>query len=875
MESLSQSPDAHRRPVWRLHRTTWFMLLVVAGLIVLANWPTSYVDMRTYQMGYPITGMSGDSLDVFKMADSRYGGLPWRWYFSYGYPEIAASPRTEPLIRWSSRALIADTAVAACLLCLAGVWCEWHCRQRRGWLQIMLGDLLVLTILTALPFAWWRHEHTRYRRQQAILDGVCFRGHETSLRYPSWLGKFFPANRLNFLTTVSQVSLLSPTSETLRELSCFRELETLVLRQGDYTSSDLRILRELPLLRSLQVSGGEVGLAALQDLGHVHGLQLLSLRDLRVTDEHLPRLLELGDLRTLDLVNTQITDQGLKHLGAIQRLSTLMLPGDRLTGSGLVYLHGHPWLENLYLAAEQGERRRQTPGPPLREIDLRDLPRLTTLQFPGSLDRFELHNVPLLKDLPSQTGVNSWGYRYQFPIDAERVVLSGLDSLQSLTLNGHRVRRLDLRSVPQLASLELVPGRFPPDFRESSEEPRMRISSEIMRAIGRVRSLRRLTITNADFADARLLALTDLALLRELYLAGASIGDAAVEECIAKLRLTHLDISRTRVTDAGWSRMVHPALLRSVDLSHTGITRLHLRSLPNLKKLTIDGLALEALWLEDLPLLESGAGFRLNGMPLQHVRLVNLPAVEGMSLRDLPAERLELSRLNALYLLDLSGTRADDALLASLGDCPNLYSLNLTATDVTDEGMAIVARFANLSSLDLENTCVSDVGLAQLTRLQKLNRLNLTGTVISDEALRCIVPNQGMELLYLGRTDVRGPGLKYLAALPALYKLSLGETGVTTASLADLPRLTGLVWLRLSDTNADDRGLDLVARLPRLRTLLANGCPITDQGLRALAGMRNLRELDVQDTQVTDAGIRELRGQRWINIVHEEEGTKK
>jgi hypothetical protein len=32
------------RPWWRLHRSTWALLVLLAGLIVLLNWPVEYTE---------------------------------------------------------------------------------------------------------------------------------------------------------------------------------------------------------------------------------------------------------------------------------------------------------------------------------------------------------------------------------------------------------------------------------------------------------------------------------------------------------------------------------------------------------------------------------------------------------------------------------------------------------------------------------------------------------------------------------------------------------------------------------------------------------------------------------------------------------------
>ncbi|MCL4207587.1 MAG: hypothetical protein KJ000_34310 [Pirellulaceae bacterium] len=892
MNSTSRTTEPRHRAAWRLHAPTWIVLVLLTGLSVLANWPMLYVDQRASQGGSAFEGHSGATPRPIQMLDCRYAGLPWRWYFSSRPPAAATQPPSERIVRWSSRPLSANVAVAAIVLALSGLWCEWRCRRGRGWLQFSLSDILVLTLVAALPLAWWRHEQTRWQQQRSFLEGEFVGGYETSLRYPVWLGKLLPVERLNLLTTVSQLHLLPSTPECLRKLARFPELETLVLDTGIYRADDLAVLGQLPFLRSLKVSGNEARCSAVfAQLAQLQNLQTLVLRDLPVRDEHLARLPVLQNLRQLDLTDTEITDQGLEHAARLPLLHTLILPADRLTGAGLIHLHGHPSLTTLELGSSSGVLGHEEARVRLRDVHLRDLPNLTQLSLPEHLDRLELHNLPSLRGLPNRgTDFSEWFLpptrrfigrragvgllttmdvrlaRMGGPrcVDAQSVRLSNLPALQSLELWGQRLRQLELDSVPNLTSLTLTPRASYDSYGRVVEYPRMKIDREILRSIGRVASLRALVITGADVDDADFAVLSGLKQLHSLSLQDSHAGDVAMASLAGNRGLRRLDLRNTRVTDAGWSRLIPLSELQELDISHTGITRLHLQSLKKLVVIQLQGLALQELRLENLPELQGM--LVLNHTPLRHARLVDLPKLADLSLRGIASVRFELSGLTSLETLDLCDSRADNGVLAGLADSRNLACLNLSGTDVTDDAMALVGGYAQLRSLDLEDTCVSDVGLARLAGLQNLTRLNLTGTVVTDDALRFLSENQGLALLYLGRTQVRGDFVKHVASLSGLFKLSLGETGVTSQSLADLPRLRNLVWLRLSHTRIDDRGLETVGQLPQLRTLLINGCAVTDEGLKALGRLPNLAELDLTDTRVTEDGRNRmrLRGVRMV-----------
>jgi Leucine-rich repeat (LRR) protein len=527
-----------RRAAWRLRAPTWIVLILLSGLLVLANWPMAYVDQRTSQGGYAFAGYSGATPKPIEMLDCRYAGLPWRWYFSSRTRPAVALPPSERIVRWSLRPLSANVAVAAIVLVLAGLWCEWRCRRGRGWLQFTLGDILVLTFVAALPLAWWRYEQTRWQQQRSYLEGERVASYETSLRYPVWLGKLLPVERLNLLTTVSQLYLSRPTPERLRKLARCPELETLVLDAGIYSADDLAVLGQLPFLRSLKVSGNEANCTAVfAQLAQLRNLQTLDLRDLPVRDEHLARLPALRNLQHLDLTDTEITDQGLEHAARLPLLQTLELPADRLTGAGLIHLHGHPSLTMLELGSGPRDSGREDAQVRLRDVHLRNLPRLTDLSLPEHLERLELHNLPSLKGLPTeQPDLSEWFFpptrrfigrrtalgfhpamirrvvRIGGPrrVDAQCVRISHLPALQSLELCGQRLRQLELDSVPNLTSLTLTPrARYNPNS-GVIEYQRMKIDREILRSIGRVASLRTLVITGADSEDADFVVLSDL-----------------------------------------------------------------------------------------------------------------------------------------------------------------------------------------------------------------------------------------------------------------------------------------------------------------------------------------------------------------------------
>jgi hypothetical protein len=79
----------------------------------------------------------------------------------------------------------------------------------------------------------------------------------------------------------------------------------------------------------------EVTDADLKQLRALHRLHTLNLSGTQVTDAGLRELAAFRRLETLNLWHTKVTDAGLKHLAALPNLEELTRPSDGVTESGL------------------------------------------------------------------------------------------------------------------------------------------------------------------------------------------------------------------------------------------------------------------------------------------------------------------------------------------------------------------------------------------------------------------------------------------------------------------------------------------------------------------------------------------------------------
>ena len=156
----------------------------------------------------------------------------------------------------------------------------------------------------------------------------------------------------------------------------------------------------------------------------------------------------------------------------------------------------------------------------------------------------------------------------------------------------------------------------------------------------------------------------------------------------------------------------------------------------------------------------------------------------GLSLRNTSLKSLSglASLKNRLRLLDLYGTRTDDASLKT------------------------IATLGQLRELDLGVTRITAAGLASLTLLDKLRVLDLSGRRMTDQAITSITSPTSNRLpgslhhLSLSGTRVTDAGVARLARLPQLRALALAGTRIEGSSLDALVKLRALSLLDLADT---------------------------------------------------------------------------
>lgn len=141
------------------------------------------------------------------------------------------------------------------------------------------------------------------------------------------------------------------------DLATLPQLESLELlssyhydnyHSGVLADDDLIPLRRATQLKWLELGNQPIGNQSLSHLDECVQLRHLEVGRTDVGDDGLRNLRSLTAIRNLDLYRTKVTDAGLKNLAALNLLESLNIGGTRINGSGFEEMGPKPELQTLY-----------------------------------------------------------------------------------------------------------------------------------------------------------------------------------------------------------------------------------------------------------------------------------------------------------------------------------------------------------------------------------------------------------------------------------------------------------------------------------------------------------------------------------------------
>ena len=315
--------------------------------------------------------------------------------------------------------------------------------------------------------------------------------------------------------------------------------------------------------------------------------------------------------------------------------------------------------------------------------------------------------------------------------------LNGLRELTTLALTN---------SVIDDAAVEAIVKSFPKlvDLDLSSNA---NMSSQVLKAISELTSLKRLSLVQNQFNELSTRKLSKLQELQSLDLRGNMEAGNMTLAVVAELpKLKAFKHRSTAVSDEGMEQLSRNESIESLLIQDFSITDQSGPYLAKLKKLTqleifrcqgfgnegvlaLKGLDLERLTLRDLPIVDDQSLEVFKELP--KLRRLYVHEISGIS--DSGLKNLE--SLPLLELLDLwSIPQMTDATVDVISALPNLKELSIRSTDVTDAAVDKLLAMPTLQSLTFkENGAVTEAGLKKLGT-KKWKKLDIGSSSSSPDA---------------------------------------------------------------------------------------------------------------------------------------------
>ena len=368
-----------RRPWYRLHRSTWFLMplpLAIAVVIVLPGDIGWYPDRLSHARsaaivhGWPIPYLWRTPLEWNNDPAEVSAAAVWN---------VTDSVRQ---LRWMSLAI--DVGVAILGLAVFAALVEWRRRRRGRFFQFTLRELLVVTTAAAIIFACWVGRRNAGEELTGHLRRIPQQAWEVEPDFPLWIRNAFGDESLSRLGLLrhgnpgilwwnaasrddvqfvverfpdeTEVCVFEPVSEPdFSALATIRQLQRLSCQrqQGEYLTRFLELLDRLNNLRQLSMGQRDEmpveddALAKIAGLSHLEYLRIGN--GSRLTDRGLGELNKLKELKHLSIEKANLTQAALDRLADLKQLQRLDLWGSSVTAADLAVLGHIDHLEELGL----------------------------------------------------------------------------------------------------------------------------------------------------------------------------------------------------------------------------------------------------------------------------------------------------------------------------------------------------------------------------------------------------------------------------------------------------------------------------------------------------------------------------------------------
>lgn len=242
---------------------------------------------------------------------------------------------------------------------------------------------------------------------------------------------------------------------------------------------------------------------------------------------------------------------------------------------------------------------------------------------------------------------------------------------------------------------------------------------------------------------------------------------------VGKLRtLKDLSIEQNRFTDDGLKHISNLTRLESLSLTGTDITAGGLDQIANLRYL-------RTLQLPNFP-IDDDVLRRLSRL----VEMQNDLGPIDESVTD--AGLAYLRDFRNLESLSLRGTQISDDGMKALANLVNLRFLDLSRTAIGDRGIQHITRLGKLEYINLDKTLVTDESASVVRTWTNLTHVSSNETDVGDTWAARLSELKNLEYTGLNRTRVTDIGLASFRKSPALKALNLSGSAVTVQGVDDL-----------------------------------------------------------------------------------------
>ena len=679
--------------------------------------------------------------------------------------------------------------------------------RRRG-APLSIADLLVVTMLLAIPLGVWQRTSAIDKTEKEFAQRIrrADGGAQLVAWAPRLIAEFIPASYKKLLNRIQIVRIESPPDKLLAEVVSHKGLTCLRIGGDEYDLKTLEPIFGSPFITDLRVAGRALDTKTVQGITACPRLHTLNWMRTNVNDQTLSLLSFSKHLRRLCLVHTDVKLSELGIPSWSESIEQLWLPHPDSGQQDSLVIDGWPKLRRVVITeldtlANAGEMK----------VSLTNLPQLDELE----LDVFQKFNLTL-KNLPKLAKIHEAAFQWRSRIPRggtapgnlwySHLVMENLPEFSNdILFYGVDLESLRLRGIPKVKMLGA--GAF---FRTVSQPTYARklsqkTSSALISGIGDSEGPPLVDLDAVPLANVDLSPLKNNQQLNQIMLSHSQTNLSQWKKLKGMDRLKRLDVKGNEMNSEAMSWILDSF----PNLEHFAF------SSSNAMLFRGEGLSLEVVDRPNLKVLDFGDSntaffnkVRVVNSPnlalnldigyVQELELVNANSIQGLSVDGPLPRKLKMQGLTGLTYLALGGPEVNDEVIASIRECKNLRALTLAYPSASAESLKTLPM-SKIQSLYMPGADVDDSVVQAWGKMEQLTQLDLRDTKITGKSLPQLLGNHYAMVVRLDRTDVTSADLSLLADKTDLEHLTLAGIGIEPDTLSEALS-NGLNRLDLSDT---------------------------------------------------------------------------